>query len=686
MRRIRTRNIAWIVFALLIGAAVFWWTSIKNHVVKKAVTNAVQKKTDSLYRISYERSDIDEVAGNAYLYNVQVKIDSTQWLQLVEKDSMPPVTLSVTIAKVTIKGLSEIKLLSNSSLDVTSIVLEKPVLRLDRWAPKRIPPGGLNDTMEIYKRLVGNFDFLRAKSIQVVDGNFTLIDQFRRQALAANGININIDDFLADSLHNYRNILSYFIKQTRATVDNVSSTRLQTGSIEYDSKQQILNVKDLRVAGEEPVTVKELGIKGLSTEAFISNGHVNAKSLVLKTPAATIKPTAGKKDILGSVVPVIALDSLVIQKGNFNVYTKKNKLISIKDLQLLLKNVKTINGNLPIEDYLNSSNCMFSVASIKLPVKLHNIHLQNVLHTGNAGQVRIGSLQVNPAVTRQQLKARIGRQEDMYTVNANNIIINKIDFKKLIKDNTVSIQDISLQMNFHVFEDKTVQIDSGRQGRSLFPYDAIRTSKTKIDIRTINIRDSKITYEEQAPKSGMNGTVFFTAVNGRLTNITNIPSQLAKDNAMKLEAAARVMDLALLKTNWQMLLNAADANFKVTGNVSPFPASILSRPFEALNMMSIRSGFTDKLDFEINGNHTGSTGTVLLNYHDLKVDVLKKNNEDSLTKKGFASFLANADIRNRNESKKPKEFHYTKDRYKSFFNLLWKSIFEGGKNTILIIK
>jgi hypothetical protein len=78
---------------------------------KKCSSKAVQKKTDSLYRITYEKSEIDEVAGNAYLYNVQVKIDSAQWAKLIEKDSMPSVTMAVTIAKITIRGLAELKLI-----------------------------------------------------------------------------------------------------------------------------------------------------------------------------------------------------------------------------------------------------------------------------------------------------------------------------------------------------------------------------------------------------------------------------------------------------------------------------------------------------------------------------------------------------------------------------------------------
>jgi hypothetical protein len=97
----------------------------------------------------------------------------------------------------------------------------------------------------------------------------------------------------------------------------------------------------------------------------------------------------------------------------------------------------------------------------------------------------------------------------MYTIAANNIIINKMDLAKLVKDNAVSIHDISLQMNFHVFDDKTIKIDSVKKGRSLFPYDGLRTSKTKIDIRAINIRDSKISYEEAGAKEWKEWNCFF---------------------------------------------------------------------------------------------------------------------------------------------------------------------------------
>jgi hypothetical protein len=61
--------------------------------------------------------------------------------------------------------------------------------------------------------------------------------------------------------------------------------------------------------------------------------------------------------------------------------------------------------------------------------------MQNISYPNNADQVRIGSLQVKPTITRQQLKTKIGKQTGMYTIAANNIVVNKMDLAKLVKDN-----------------------------------------------------------------------------------------------------------------------------------------------------------------------------------------------------------------------------------------------------------
>jgi hypothetical protein len=679
----RTKRIVWIIIALVIGIAAFWWTTIKKKVVRDAVTKTVLKKTDSLYKITYDTSEIDELNGNVYLRNVQVKLDSSQWIKLVRKDSMPSVTIALVIDKITIKGLKELKLLNNSSLDVSSIVLENPVFRIDKWTRKKPGEEKLNDTLEIYKRLVGNFDFLRAKNIQIINGHFTLLDQLQKEVFSANGINVAIDDFLVDSAHNYTNILSYFIKQARVTLNGIAGTGVKTGKITYDSKQHLLRAEDVLVTSDAPLKCKVIDITGLSTEDFISRGAVNARKILLQQPDVVIRSKTKSK--AKANLPEGSVDSLVVENGNITVQSSKAKPISLKEVNVLVKNVKSEKGLIPFGEYANTRSLAFSIGAIKIPMGFHSMDLDKISYPVNGDRLSITRMQLKPTITRQQLKYRIRKQADMYTITANAVSIDRFDLKKMIKNNSIDIHKVTMQMNLHVFDDKTLPVDSVKKGRGRFPYEGLTLSKTPINIRSIEIKNSTIAYEEQAPKTEKNGTVFFSDVNGIASNITNIPSLLSQDNVMKIEANAKVMGVGRLQSHWAILLNSSNVEFRVTGAVAPFQMTAMSQPFENLSLTKIKSGTVEKLDFEINGNRQGSKGMVLLNYHDLTIELLRKNKDDSLEKKGLLSFIANADIRNRNESAKGKEFTYKRDHYKSMFNLLWKSIFEGGKKTILIV-
>ena len=657
---------------------------MKNRVVKNAVVKVVQKKTDSLYRITYDTATIDELGGNAYLYNVKVTLDSIEWLKLVQKDSMPPVTFGLSIAKVTIQGLKEIKLLSNRSLDVSAIILDRPVFRLERWARKKPPADALNDTLELYKRLTGNFDFLRARSIKVVNGDLTLLNYLHKDSVAVKGINVAIDNFLVDSAHDYRNIISYFISQTKASVNSFDNATLHTGRVEYDAEQHTVSVADISVKNKaNPTSIKDIHVAGFSPEAYMYKNEINARSVLIGQPSITIPPADPKHT--AALLPAGFIDSLVIRQGKFIIRSAGKGSTVINGADVVLKKVTTLKGVLQIGNILNPKDCRFLIGSVHMPMGLHALDLKQLSYPGAADMLAISSLQMKPVITRQQLKTKIRKQTDLYTINAANIMLDHFDLKKVLKD-TISIASVNLRMDVHVFDDKTLPVDSVKKGRGLFPFDKLRVSKTVIDIRSIYTTRSSIAYEEQAPKSKLNGTIQFTEVTGKVTNITNVPSMISRNNMLNIEARARVMGAAPLVSYWQIPLDKSDGSFRVSGKVGAFHIPVLNPAFEPLSMSSIRSGNAEELSFDINGNHEGSTGNVLFNYTDLKIDLLRKNENDSLEKKGFLSLLANADIRNKNQAGKGKDFKFKKDRYKSFFNLLWHSIFAGAKETILIVK
>ena len=74
-------------------------------------------------------------------------------------------------------------------------------------------------------------------------------------------------------------------------------------------------------------------------------------------------------------------------------------------------------------------------------------------------------------------------------------------------------------------------------------------------------------------------------------------------------------------------------------------------------------------------------------YRDIKISLLKKDKkEKKLDKKGIASLLANIVIKDSNPGKgdEPRtvDVHFNRILNKSFFNLLWKSIFTGIKESV----
>ena len=74
-----------------------------------------------------------------------------------------------------------------------------------------------------------------------------------------------------------------------------------------------------------------------------------------------------------------------------------------------------------------------------------------------------------------------------------------------------------------------------------------------------------------------------------------------------------------------------------------------------------------------------------MRYKDFKISMFKKTQENTATKKRrFLSAIANTLIKNdnpQNGTLRSFSVEYDRDPSKSFFNLVWKSVFTGMKGT-----
>ncbi len=84
------------------------------------------------------------------------------------------------------------------------------------------------------------------------------------------------------------------------------------------------------------------------------------------------------------------------------------------------------------------------------------------------------------------------------------------------------------------------------------------------------------------------------------------------------------------------------------------------------------------------GNDVKAEGEAILIYNDLKIKLLK-NKEQQIKNKTVTSFFANILIKDQNPSNgnmRVGKIAFQRVMTKSFFNLIWKSIFDGFKKSL----
>jgi hypothetical protein len=276
-------------------------------------------------------------------------------------------------------------------------------------------------------------------------------------------------------------------------------------------------------------------------------------------------------------------------------------------------------------------------------------------------------------------------QEDFYELQFNNIISSGVDVKTLIDDRIFNADNISLQPIIKIFSDRTLPPDlQSKVGK--YPHQVIAAIKDPFHIRKLNVKNGYVSYRERGAISAQIGQIFFDKLSATLSNVTNIKGNISKDPNLVLNATSKFMGVSNFNTKWIMPLNTSNGAFTIDGNLDKFEGKVVNAALEPQGMASIKKGNINGFSFNTKGNdlmaHT--TGTLL--YDDLKLELLKKeSDENDLQKKKALSLLANIFIKDANPRKgvtRKNEVNLKRDTTRSFFNLVWKSLFAVIKKTM----
>ncbi len=157
---------------------------------------------------------------------------------------------------------------------------------------------------------------------------------------------------------------------------------------------------------------------------------------------------------------------------------------------------------------------------------------------------------------------------------------------------------------------------------------------------------------------------------------------------MKATFKGRVMNKASLGVQFIFPLAVKSDTFYFSGDVyGPVPFSVFNPAIYPAAGLKFNDGILDTLTFSGSANPIYSSGTMLMLYHNLGLQAMKKKEVQTANK--FLSWGVNSLIRKNNprigEGKEAKavSMFFLRNVEKGFGNFFWKTLFSGMKATIL---
>jgi hypothetical protein len=320
--------------------------------------------------------------------------------------------------------------------------------------------------------------------------------------------------------------------------------------------------------------------------------------------------------------------------------------------------------------------------------KMYTIKVDTLSGFANAGDIRMKGFQMIPMYPDLQFSRKYKTQRDRYDLKFPTIAFSGLDLERFNVEGRLYVEALTIaSAKVKIFMNRELPPSKENKSRN-FPHIALQRVELPLIIDTVNLKNVDVAYTEYNPIAQERGTVNIDNLTGTLKNVTNDSLQKSKNAFMAADLKAKIIKAADLDAHLRFNLNAKDGAFTFRGNIGPMNMPALNPLASALGLVKIETGNIQKVDFDIKGNAVGSTGSLKMQYSNLKVQLLKEGEDgEAPKKKGLLSFLANKLVikdsnPEKGEALRVAPVQFTRSPSQSFFSLLWKSVFSGIRETV----
>jgi hypothetical protein len=394
---------------------------------------------------------------------------------------------------------------------------------------------------------------------------------------------------------------------------------------------------------------------------------------------------------ISKAIKAIRVGRISIIDADFDYYNGQKKLNAVKHLTVNVKDVlvDSLSQN-DTSRVFHAKDIGFELSGYKSVSKdkMYTLQVDTVIGSISRKTLKVKGLKMIPMYPDLTFSRKYTVQKDRYDLDFKELNLSGVDFISLNNDGNLHAKRLTIgPAKVAIFMNRELPPPNFDKGRN-YPHNALKRLPIEMLVDTLSLKNVDIAYTEYNPKAKERGTLKLDNLSGNILNLTNDSLRLTKNNHALADLTTYIMGTGKMNVKIDFNLTDKNAAFSYVGHIGTFNMQVLNPLSKSLGLIEIEKGTVQKADFNITANEKRSKGTLQFYYTDLKVNLLKEGDGGKpKEKKGLLSFLANTVlIKNDNPTKgeqgRTVNVAFERLPQASFFNLMWKSVFVGIRETV----
>jgi hypothetical protein len=478
---------------------------------------------------------------------------------------------------------------------------------------------------------------------------------------------------------------------------SVENVHLSTDSTVYKKQSKQENEAVTRI----DIRIPKLVISGIKTPKALLNKEITAHSINIESTVIELSPEKQNDkppisnlaaaicgQVLGKLQRVKA-DSLVLREITFIIKDPENGQLKFKGSGFSCSLSDILIDSLHRND---SSRILFAKEiaigcrdlSLNSKDKKYKYILSGLEYRSDQNRLHAAKILVEPQLSEAAFAASYKYSRDRYDFIIENLDMRHINRFALFSQRLMADSLILGNSSFKVFRDISNPHDSVDR-TTKYPQQSLMKLPLQVNIHTVIFNRSFIEYKEKNAKSDSSGKVQFYDVHAVLSNVTNMSEYIGRDDKMRLNFQSRFLNRAAMRAELVMLLKDPNGRFTLDARMAGMNAAYLNPMIQPMALAKIDKGNIHGLSYHLDADDLRGSGKLTLLYSDLKMVLLKKDTDRNKYKSKFLPTLAaRLLIKDSNPARgatRTSRIDYKRDKYRSIFNLMWKSMFAAVKET-----